>query len=297
MNLEDFKITSGINSHQNASIERNEKTIDYSSSKPLSYADILSITKGLNVISEFFDVNAVVTVSGTNISAVALGKSLEEAIVQAMDSNPLDFVNANVVVSAEIDSDAAKMLKGVNIIIAPKFTKNAVEYLDSHDICYVSIETPLKDYKKYLSNETIVTPLGTLVQTPNLSELDKETFIRFHIPPKEMTVEQIEDAVFAWKVAKHAKSQAVVIAKDLKTSAVAQGLRSDASEYALNAACERAKDAVLASDIPLDVHDINAAIQCRIALVIVPSASSKVVETVDKYGLALITTGITNKLF
>lgn len=83
----------------------------------------MSITKGLNVISEFFDVNAVVTVSGTNISAVALGKSLEEAIVQAMDSNPLDFVNANVVVSAEIDSDAAKMLKGVNIIIAPKFTK------------------------------------------------------------------------------------------------------------------------------------------------------------------------------
>lgn len=295
MNLEDFKITSGINSHQNASIERNEKTIDYSSSKPLSYADILSITKGLNVISEFFDVNAVVTVSGTNISAVALGKSLEEAIVQAMDSNPLDFVNANVVVSAEIDSDAAKMLKGVNIIIAPKFTKNAVEYLDSHDIWYVSIETPLKDYKKYLSNETIVTPLGTLVQTPNLSELDKETFKV--VSKNKPTVELIEDAVFAWKVAKHAKSQAVVIAKDLKTSAVAQGLRSDASEYALNAACERAKDAVLASDIPLDVHDINAAIQCRIALVIVPSASSKVVETADKYGLALITTGITNKLF
>lgn len=153
----------------------------------------MSITKGLNVISEIFDVNAVVTVSGTNISAVALGKSLEEAIVQAMDSNPLDFVNANVVVSAEIDSDAAKMLKGVNIIIAPKFTKNAVEYLDSHDICYVSIETPLKDYKKYLSNETIVTPLGTLVQTPNLSELDKETFKV--VSKNKPTVELIEDAV------------------------------------------------------------------------------------------------------
>lgn len=109
----------------------------------------------------------------------------------------IDFVNANVVVSAEIDSDAAKMLKGVNIIIAPKFTKNAVEYLDSHDICYVSIETPLKDYKKYLSNETIVTPLGTLVQTPNLSELDKETFKV--VSKNKPTVEQIEDAVFAWK--------------------------------------------------------------------------------------------------
>ena len=294
MNIEEFEITIGANSHQTASIEKNEKMIDYSSSKPLSFLDIMSIERGLNVISEFFDVNAVVTTSNTGICAVALGKSLEEAILSAIDGNPIDFLNSNVIVSAEVDSDVVKMLKISNIIVAPKFTKNAIEFMETHDIGYVTINTPLKEYKKYLSNVVHTTPLGTLVQTPNLSELDKDTFkVISKVKP---TVEQIEDAVFAWKIAKHAKSQAIVIAKDLKTSAISQGLQGSFVEYALNYSCEMAKESVMASDMPLTVHDINAAVQNRIGLIIVPSASKEVIEAVDKYNVALITTGITNIL-
>ena len=294
MNIEEFEITIGANSHQTASIEKNEKMIDYSSSKPLSFLDIMSIERGLNVISEFFDVNAVVTTSNTGICAVALGKSLEEAILSAIDGNPIDFLNSNVIVSAEVDSDVVKMLKNSNIIVAPKFTKNAIEFMETHDIGYVTINTPLKEYKKYLSNVVHTTPLGTLVQTPNLSELDKDTFkVISKVKP---TVEQIEDAVFAWKIAKHAKSQAIVIAKDLKTSAISQGLQGSFVEYALNYSCEMAKESVMASDMPLIVHDINAAVQTRIGLIIVPSASKEVIDAVDKYNVALITTGITNIL-
>lgn len=294
MNIEEFEITIGANSHQTASIEKNEKMIDYSSSKPLSFLDIMSIERGLNVISEFFDVNAVVTTSNTGICAVALGKSLEEAILSAIDGNPIDFLNSNVIVSAEVDSDVVKMLKISNIIVAPKFTKNAIEFMETHDIGYVTINTPLKEYKKYLSNVVHTTPLGTLVQTPNLSELDKDTFkVISKVKP---TVEQIEDAVFAWKIAKHAKSQAIVIAKDLKTSAISQGLQGSFVEYALNYSCEMAKESVMASDMPLTVHDINAAVQNRIGLIIVPSASKEVIDAVDKYNVALITTGITNIL-
>lgn len=294
MNIEEFEITIGANSHQTASIEKNEKMIDYSSSKPLSFLDIMSIERGLNVISEFFDVNAVVTTSNTGICAVALGKSLEEAILSAIDGNPIDFLNSNVIVSAEVDSDVVKMLKNSNIIVAPKFTKNAIEFMETHDIGYVTINTPLKEYKKYLSNVVHTTPLGTLVQTPNLSELDKDTFkVISKVKP---TVEQIEDAVFAWKIAKHAKSQAIVIAKDLKTSAISQGLQGSFVEYALNYSCEMAKESVMASDMPLTVHDINAAVQNRIGLIIVPSASKEVINAVDKYNVALITTGITNIL-
>ncbi len=294
MNIEEFEITIGANSHQTASIEKNEKMIDYSSSKPLSFLDIMSIERGLNVISEFFDVNAVVTTSNTGICAVALGKSLEEAILSAIDGNPIDFLNSNVIVSAEVDSDVVKMLKNSNIIVAPKFTKNAIEFMKTHDIGYVTINTPLKEYKKYLSNVVHTTPLGTLVQTPNLSELDKDTFkVISKVKP---TVEQIEDAVFAWKIAKHAKSQAIVIAKDLKTSAISQGLQGSFVEYALNYSCEMAKESVMASDMPLTVHDINAAVQNRIGLIIVPSASKEVIDAVDKYNVALITTGITNIL-
>lgn len=294
MNIEEFEITVGANSHQTASIEKNEKMIDYTSSKPLSFLDIMSIERGLNVISEFFDVNAVVTTSDTGICAVALGKSLEEAILSAIDGNPIDFLNSNVIVSAEVDSDVVKMLKNSNIIVAPKFTKNAIEFMETHDIGYVAINTPLKEYKKYLSNVIHTTPLGTLVQAPNLSELDKDTFKV--VSKTKPTVEQIEDAVFAWKVAKHVKSQAIVIAKDLKTSAISQGLQGSFVEYALNYSCEMAKESVMASDMPLTVHDVNAAVQNRIGLIIVPSATKEVVETADKYNVALITTGITNIL-
>ena len=294
MNIEEFEITIGANSHQTASIEKNEKMIDYSSSKPLSFLDIMSIERGLNVISEFFDVNAVVTTSNTGICAVALGKSLEEAILSAIDGNPIDFLNSNVIVSAEVDSDVVKMLKNSNIIVAPKFTKNAIEFMETHDIGYVTINTPLKEYKKFLSNIVHTTPLGTLIQTPNLSELDKDTFkVVSKLKP---TVEQIEDAVFAWKIAKHAKSQAIVIAKDLKTSAISQGLQGSFVESALNYSCEMAKESVMASDMPLTVNDINAAVQNRIGLIIVPTASKEVIETVDKYNVALIITGITNIL-
>ena len=124
MNIENFEITSGVNKHQSASIEKNDRMIDYTSSKKLSFLDILSITQGLNVISEFFDVNAVVTVSNTGVCAVALGKSLDEALVEVIDSNPVDYMDANVIVSAEVNSDMAKMLKQTNVVVAPKFTKN-----------------------------------------------------------------------------------------------------------------------------------------------------------------------------
>ncbi len=294
MKVEEFEITEGENSHQTASVEPNEKMIDYDSSKKLSFLDILTITQGLNVVSEFFDVNAVVTVTNTGVCAVALGKSLEEALMEAIDANPVDFIDSNIVVSAEVDSDIAKMLKQSNIVVAPKFTKNAIEYFETHDICYVTINTPLKDYKKYLSEETRVTPLGTLIQAPNLGELNKDTFKV--VTKAKPTVEQIEDAVFAWKVAKHIKSQGIVIAKDLKTSAISQGLPSSFIEHALNFACEKTKDAILASDMPLSIHDINAAAQGRIALIIVPSVTPEIIQAADKFQMAIITTGITNIL-
>ena len=176
MKVEEFEITEGENSHQTASVEPNEKMIDYDSSKKLSFLDILTITQGLNVVSEFFDVNAVVTVTNTGVCAVALGKSLEEALMEAIDANPVDFIDSNIVVSAEVDSDIAKMLKQSNIVVAPKFTKNAIEYFETHDICYVTINTPLKDYKKYL--------------TQTNQEVE---FTKLHFINKENALEQINN--------------------------------------------------------------------------------------------------------
>lgn len=295
MIAEDIKILNGENEFQNAEFEKNDKIIDYETSKNLSYSDIISITKGLGIISEFYDVNAVASTTPVGVCAVSLGTNIEDVVVNVMDSNPIDFMKSTITSSREINSDVVKMFKDTNIIVAPSYTTNAREYLDAHDICYLTIKTPMKEYKKYLSNETVTTPLGTLTQTPNLSELKKD---HFKIVTKtKPTVEQIEDAIFAWKVAKHAASQAIVIAKDLKTTAIAQGLQTASVEYALDYSCDMSKEAILASDLPLTVHDIEVAAQGRISTVIVPFALKDLIASADKYNISIITTGFTNILY
>ena len=285
----------GENAFQKAELEKNDKTIDYEVNGNLTYIQLLSVIKGLNLISEFYDVKAACTVKGTGICAVALGQSTSDAVQKVMDSNPLDFMNSVLVVSAEVDSEIARFLKESNIIVAPAFTKNALEILNTRNVAYVTINTPLKDYKNYISNDVKITPLGTLTQTPNLSELDKDLFKV--LSKTKPTVEQIEDAVFAWKVAKHNNSQAIVIAKDLKTTAIAQGLQSASVEFALDYSCDSSKDAILASDMPITVHDVNVASQGRIGLIIVPNANKELIEQADKYEMAIITTRFTNILY
>lgn len=282
----------GENAFQNAGIEANDKTIDYETSGNLTYIQILSLVKGLNLMSEFYDVKAACTVKGTGLCAVALGQTLADAVQKVMDSNPIDFMSSVIVVSSEVDSEIARFLKDTNIIAAPSYTKNALEILETRGVTYVTIHTPLKDYKNYISNDIKVTPLGTLTQTPNLSELDKDTFKV--VSKQKPTVEQIEDAVFAWKVAKHNNSQSIVIAKDLKTSAISQGLQTASVEFALDYSCDTSKEAILASDMPITVHDVNVASQGRIGLIIVPFADKDVITQADKYEMSVIVTGFTN---
>ncbi|MCM1340093.1 MAG: hypothetical protein NC191_10520 [Muribaculaceae bacterium] len=290
--MNNIQLLYGENAFQNASIEPNDKTIDYETSGNLTYIQILSLVKGLNLMSEFYDVKAACSIKGSGICAVALGQSLPDAVEKVMDSNPVDFISSVIVVSSEMDSESARFFKDTNIIAAPSFTQKALEILKNRNITYVTIHTPLKDYKNYLSNDMKVTPLGTLTQTPNTSELDKDTFKV--VSKQKLTVEQIEDAVFAWKVAKHTHSQSIVTAKDLKTTAIAQGLQTASVEFALDYSCDMSKDAILASDLPLTIHDINVASQGRIALFIVPFADKEVIAQVDKYSMTMITTGITN---
>ena len=295
MKIEDIKLNYGENAFQKAEIEKNEKTIDYEISDNLTYIQLLSVVKGLNLISEFYDVKAACAVKGTGICAVALGQTTSDAVQKVMDSNPIDFMSAVIVVSSEVDSEIARFLKDSNIIVASAYTANALDIIKTRGVKYVTINTPLKDYKNHISNDIKVTPLGTLTQTPNLSELDKDLFkVVSKVKP---TVEQIEDAVFAWKVAKHNNSQAIVIAKDLKTTAISQGLQSASVEFALDYSCDSSKDAILASDMAITVHDVNVASQGRIGLIIVPFADKEVITQADKYEIAIITTGFTNILY
>lgn len=294
----------GENPHQKAGLYTNNSAVDYEIlwGKELSYNNVLDITTAVNIVSEFYDVPAVSIVKHTAPCGVALGKDILDAYQKAFDCDPISAFGGIVAFSREVNSSIAKLLNSVflEVVIAPDFDEDALEILKGKkNLRIVKLNASLEDYKKgvNVANEEIkITPFGVLIQENDKKELDKDTFKV--VTKAKPTTEQIEDAIFAWKVAKHAKSNAIVIAKDFKTLAIGQGQTSRicSMEWALDYACDDAKDAVIASDgfFPA-IDNIQAAAQCRIGLIIQPGGSIKdneVIAEADKYNIAMITTGI-----
>lgn len=285
-------LSAGATISQSAELFKSHDIIDYETEFELSYADIINSTLALNIASEFYDVCCAVFVKNNTLTAAALGATIIDAFQNAIDCNPLDSICGAVVLTKEVDVDVARLLTSQHIVLAPSFTKNAINVLDINKVKYVVVKTPLKDYKNYLQEEIVVTPFGTVVQSANKKELDAETFKV--VSKQKPTKEQIEDSIFAWKITKYLKSSSIVVAKDFKTVGIAQGLQSNAFEYAMNIACDNSKEAVLATDVPLTVHDLNTAVQGRISLIIQPGVQQDVLKQADKFEVSMITTGISN---
>lgn len=291
----------GENPHQSAGLYHSPFTIDYSLlwGKELSYNNILDMTAAVNIASEFYDVSAAAIVKHTAPCGVALGKDILDAYQKALGCDPISAFGGIVALTQEVTEPLAKLLNSMflEVIIAPDFDEEALDILKAKkNIRIVKLNTSLEDYKKISNEEIKVTPFGVLIQESDEKELDKDTFKV--VTKAKPTAEQIEDAIFAWKVAKYAKSNAIVIAKDFKTLAIGQGQTSRIAsmEWALDYACDEAKDAVVASDgfFPA-VDNIQSAAQCRIGLIIQPGGSIKdeeVIAEADKYNISMITTGI-----
>ena len=292
-NMEFIKdLSAGATISQSARLYKTQDIIDYTSSADLAYADIINLTLAMNVLSEFYDVCATVLVKNNTLTGVALGATMIESFEKAVDCNPIDSICGVVAFSKKLTIDIARLLTSQHVVVAPKLDNEVKDLFDNKKIKFVEIKTPLKEYKNYLIEEIFVTPFGTIVQDKNKKELDKESFKV--VSKTKPTVEQIEDAIFAWKITKYIRSAGVVVAKDFKMTGISQGLQTPAFEYALNVACDNAKEAVLASDVPLSVHDLNVAVQDRISLIIQPGVSQDVLKQADKFNVAMITTGISN---
>jgi len=291
----------GENSYQNASLYKTDNMVDYEvlSDNELSYNDILNMAEAVNVVSEFFDVNCTAIIRHRKPCGVALGQTLYDSYTKAFDCDPIGSYYGVVGFSKSVDEEVAKHINSmsVQLVAAPDYDEKALKiFQDNSLIKIVKINTPLKEYRKLKYEEIVMSPFGALIQDKNDSELNKDTFKV--VTSTKPTAEQIEDAVFAWKVAKYAKTNSVVIAKDFKTHAISQGYTNTlaALESALDYACDNSKDAILASDTAIESADcIYSAAQGRIGLIIQPGGSLKdlnLIETCNKYNIAMITTGI-----
>lgn len=291
----------GENPHQKAGLYKSDDMVDYDIlwGKELSYNNILDMTAAVNIVSEFYDVPAVAIVKHTTPCGVALGTDILDAYNKAFDCDPISAFGGIVAFSKEVTKEIAKLLNAVflEVVIAPEFDEKALEILQGKkNLRIVKLNTKLEEYKKLAYEEVKITPFGVLIQDTDKKELDKDTFKV--VTKTKPTAEQIEDAIFAWKVAKYAKSNAIVVAKDFKTLAIGQGQTSRIAsmEWALDYACDGTKDAVIASDgfFPA-IDNIQSAAQGRIGLIIQPGGSIKdndVIAEADKYNLAMITTGM-----
>ena len=291
----------GENPHQEAGIYYTNNTIDYEvlNGKELSYNNILDASACTNILSEFFDVAGCVIIKHNTPCGAALGKDINEAWEKALDCDPLSAFGGIVGFTQKVGENTAKQLSSMflEVIIAPDYTQKALELLKTKkNLRVIKLNTSLEEYKNHLTQEIRITPYGTLVQTADKGELDKDNFKV--VTKAKPTAEMVEDMIFAWKIAKHAKSNAIVIAKNFKAIGIGQGQTSrvDAFEIALNKACDGSKDAVAASDgfFPA-IDNIQVAAQGRIAAIIQPGGSIKddeVIKTADKYNIAMITTGI-----
>lgn len=291
----------GENPHQAGAIYNSENSLDYEilNGKELSYNNILDMTAATAIVSEFYDVCAAAIVKHNAPCGVALGTDINEAYLKAFDCDPISAFGGIIAFSQVVNETLAKHLSSVflEVLIAPDYTPKALELLkQKKNLRIIKLNTPLQEYKSYLDSVIRITPYGILVQKADKAELTKDTFNV--VTKTKPTAEMIEDMLFAWKIVKHAKSNAIVIAKDFKAIGISQGQTSriDAVEIALNRACDGSKDAVLASDgfFPA-IDNIQAAAQGRIAGIIQPGGSIKdkeVIETANKYNIVMITTGI-----
>lgn len=287
-------LSCGLNEHQAAKLYKAERMLEYEADFDLSYSDIKSLTLALSIASEFFDVKAVVSTDISHVLGVALAPTQEEAFMKVMDANPIDIQTSTIAVTNRVEVELARMFSKNNLVVAPEFSEEARTYLNKKEVKFVTLKTSLKDYKQYIADKVTITPFGTIVEAPNVSELNKDTFNVESVA--KPTVEQIEDAVFAWKLVKYIKSRGVVVTKGFKTTAIIQGVQNSALELALDYSCDTSKDAIIAVDGMITAHDLEVAAQGRIAAIILPFTTPDVVKLADKYNIVLISTGFTNYL-
>jgi phosphoribosylaminoimidazolecarboxamide formyltransferase/IMP cyclohydrolase len=299
--LENTELRYGENSHQNAFLKMKDGSVSFTQlhGKELSYNNIVDMACAMNIVNEFSGVPAAAIIKHNNPCGAALGSSAYDAFTRALDCDPVSAFGGIIACNETVTAQMANVIKDIftEVVISFDFEPQAVEILQAKkNIRLIKVDCTAHEYRNAQKTDVKETPFGTLVQDFDNVELNKDTFKV--VTSQKPSPEQIEDMVFAWKVAKHVKSNAIVVAKDLRTYGlgIGQTSRIKSMEIALEQASGNTKDAVIASDgfFPA-VDNIQAAAQARIAAIIQPGGSIKdadVIAECDKYNIAMITTGV-----
>lgn len=263
--------------------------------KEISYNNLLDIDAAVNLINDFEDITFAI-LKHNNACGIASRPSLVDAWNDALAGDPVSAFGGVLVTNAIIDKATAEEINKIffEVIIAPDYDLEALEVLSQKKNRIILI---LKDNKiKTKQFRSLLN--GVLMQD---KDLKTETTDDLKVVTDKTPAEQeIEDLLFANKIVKHTKSNAIVLAKNKQmcASGVGQTSRVDALEQAIEKAANFNFDlngAVMASDAFFPFPDcVEIAAKAGISAVIQPGGSIKDQDSVDSCnhnGLSMVTTG------
>ena len=292
----------GENPHQKASFYRKPLGSKFSIAnatqlhgKELSYNNINDADAALQIVKEFTE-PAAVAVKHMNPCGVGTGKDIVAAYEKAFEADPLSIFGGIIALNREVDQSTAEKLHEIflEIIIAPSFTKEAIDILTSKkNIRLLTI--PFGGNEKPESKLTSIEG-GLLLQDRDEYSLEQATIS--YPTDRKPTDEEWEALKLGWKVVKHVKSNAIVVSDAQMTLGIGAGQmnRVGSAKIALEQAGEKAKGAALASDAFFPMDDtVEAAAKAGITAIIQPGGSIKDEDSIKKaneYGIAMVFTGV-----
>ena len=262
--------------------------------KPLSFNNIADAHAALALAKEF-DAPVCVAVKHATPCGVATGSSILAAYTAAYECDPQSIFGGIVCVNREVDEATAQLMHDIflEVIIAPSYSDAALKVLTKKKNLRL-LALPAIAQKPPVVWECKSVGGGLLVQESDAADIGDET----HTVVTEKAPEKLDDLLFAMKVVKHVKSNAIVVAKDGCTLGIGGGevSRVWAAEAALARAGEAAKGAVLASDALFPFPDVvELCAKYGVAEIIQPGGSIKdqlSIDAANGHGIAMVFTGV-----
>ena len=313
--IEHQKLRYGENPHQKAKFFNDGSnvcgliTANQIQGKELSYNNINDTNAAFELVSEFDPSlkSAVAIIKHANPCGVATDDNLNSAYNKALRCDSVSAFGGIIALNKELDSETAKEISKIftEVIIAPSISNEAKNILSSKKNLRVLITGGLADPEKSgIMIKSIAG--GFLAQTKDNITVDKENLKV--VTKRQPSEQELDDLLFAFKVAKHVKSNAIVYAKDGSTVGIGAGQmnRLDSSRIAARKSDDAAKmikleeplavGSVVASDAFFPFADgLMAAADAGVTAIIQPGGSirdDEVIEAANNAGLAMLFTGI-----
>jgi phosphoribosylaminoimidazolecarboxamide formyltransferase/IMP cyclohydrolase len=297
----------GENPHQSAAfyIDPNQLGVSNISSaeqlqgKELSYNNIADTDAAYECVKNFSE-PACVIVKHANPCGIALGKSLKEAYERAFSSDETSAFGGIIAFNGELDEETSKQIidnQFVEVIIAPGVSQGARNIISTKENIRLLDTKKLGDLDS--GSKILSVSGGLLTQDNDIAGLSREDLkiVSTRLP----TDEEINNCLFAWKVCKYVKSNAIVYTRNNQTIGIGAGQMSriDSAKIAASKALERGFETLgcsMASDAFFPFRDgIDAAAKIGITSVIQPGGSMRdqeVIDAANEANMAMLFTGI-----